>query len=90
MEIVAGDTPCYIQSLWRHDNQVGRLFLHLLCSRCKWMEFVLSLGRLVADRLAILTAASGLVLPCQLSACLECLVLCSGHEGEGLNVKRDS
>lgn len=48
---------------------------------------MLSLGRLVADKLAILIPASGLG---QLSACLACLVLCSGCDGEGLNVKRGS
>lgn len=39
-----------------------------VCSRCKWIEFVLSLGRLVADKLAILIPASGLV-QCCLASC---------------------
>lgn len=56
------------------------VFPHLLCSRCEWMEFVLSLGRLVADKLAILSPASGLVQCCLASCQLVWSAWCSAQD----------
>lgn len=81
MQVVAGDRPPVTYSLF--GDLITRwkaVFLHLLCSRCRWMEFVLSLGRLVADKLAILIPVSGLVQCCLASCHLVWSAWCSAQD----------